>query len=187
MQGHFALATIVLLIILVLSRIFLLHKKGIKAMKFGEIDKKDFLIPLFALPLFYLIFASVLNLPKLGFELFSYVIISWIGVVFCMLGLILFLISLISFGTSFRVGIDEDHPGALVTTGIYAITRNPIYTAFGTILLGIFLIFSNWILLLYLVAGIWLINRQVLREEDSLKKIYGKEYTEYCREVRRYL
>jgi protein-S-isoprenylcysteine O-methyltransferase Ste14 len=160
---------------------------GIKAMKFGENDKKDFLIPPFALLFFYLIFASALNLPKLGVELFSNEIVRWIGVALCLPGLILFLLSLISFGKSFRVGLDEDHPGPLVTTGTFAISRNPIYVAFGFILLGIFLIFPNWILLLYLVAGIWLFNRQVLREEDSLKNIYGEEYTEYGKKVRRYL
>jgi protein-S-isoprenylcysteine O-methyltransferase Ste14 len=94
---------------------------------------------------------------------------------------------LISFGKSFRVGIDEEQPGALITTGVFAISRNPIYTAFGLVLLGIFLIYANWILLLYLIAGFWLFNRQVLREEDSLKKIYGDEYIEYCKKVRRYL
>ena len=187
MQGYFALATIILLIILVLSRVFLMNKMGIKAMKFGEIDKKDFLIPPFALLLFYLIFANVLNLPKLGTELFSNDAVGWVGVALCMLGLILFLLSLISFGKSFRVGIDEEHPGALVTTGVLAISRNPIYTAFTFILLGIFLIYPNWILLIYLFAGVWLLNRQVLREEESLKKFYGEEYVEYCKKVRRYI
>jgi hypothetical protein len=59
-----------------------MQKMGIKAMKFGEIDKKDFLIPLFALLFFYLIFASALNLPKLGVELFSNEIVRWIGVAY---------------------------------------------------------------------------------------------------------
>jgi len=187
MQGYFAIATVILLVILVLSRVFIMNKMGIKAMKFGEMDKKDFLIPPFALMYFYLIFASALNLPKFGVELFSNEIIGWIGVALCILGLILFLLSLISFGKSFRVGIDEKHPGALVTTGVFAFSRNPIYTAFGVILLGIFLISPNWILLVYLIVGKWLFNRQVLREEDSLTKIYGEEYVEYCNKVRRYL
>lgn len=186
MQGYFAVATVILLVILVLSRVFQMHKMGIKAFKFGEMDKTDFLIPPFALLFFYVVLASALNLPKLGAELFSSEIARWIGVALCMLGLILFLLSLITFGKSFRVGIDEDHPGVL-TTGVFAISRNPIYTAFGFILLGIFLIFPNWIILLYLVVGIWLFNRQVLREEDFLKKIYGEEYREYCKKVRRYL
>ncbi|MFL0195845.1 methyltransferase family protein [Clostridium sp. WILCCON 0269] len=186
MQGYVVIITIVLLVIMILFRVFLLHKMGIKAVKFGEIDKKDFIIIPFVLVFFYLVFSSVLNLPKIGSKLFSNEIVSWIGVVLCIIGLLLFLLSLISFGKSFRVGIDEEKPGTLITTGIFAISRNPIYVAFGSILLGIFLVFSNWILLLYLIAGFWLLNRQVLREEDSLKKIYGKEYLEYCKKVRRY-
>jgi protein-S-isoprenylcysteine O-methyltransferase Ste14 len=187
MQGYFAIATVILLVVLVLSRVFLLKKMGIEAMNFGKMDKTDFLIPPFALFYFYIIFASALNLPKPGVELFSNEIVHWFGVVLCMLGLILFFLSLVSFGKSFRVGIDEDHPGSLVTTGAFAISRNPIYTAFGLILIGIFLIFTNWVLLLYLIAGFWLFNRQVLREETSLKKIYGEEYEKYCKKVRRYL
>lgn len=187
MQGYFTVATIVLLVVMVLFRVFLLRKMGIKAMRFGEMDKKNFIIAPFVLLFFYLIFSSTLNLPKLGAELFSNEIASWIGVVLCMLGLLLFLLSLVYFGKSFRVGIDEEKPGALITTGIFAISRNPIYTAFGFILLGIFLTFPNWILLLYLIAGFWLFNRQVLCEENSLKKIYGEEYVEYCKKVRRYL
>ena len=30
-------------------------------------------------------------------------------------------------------------------TGIFALSRNPIYVAFGFVLLGQFLLFSNWI------------------------------------------
>jgi protein-S-isoprenylcysteine O-methyltransferase Ste14 len=186
MQGYFAFATVILLILLVISRVILLKKLGISAFKFGEMDKNDFLIPVCALPLLYMILSNVFRLPKIGAALFSSDIVSWIGVALCMIGLGLFLSALISFGKSFRVGIDEEHPGKLVTSGAFAFSRNPIYTAFGLILLGIFLVYPNWILLLYVVAGFWLFNRQVSREEASLKKIYGGEYKEYCKKVRRY-
>jgi protein-S-isoprenylcysteine O-methyltransferase Ste14 len=95
--------------------------------------------------------------------------------------------SLVSFGQSFRVGIDTEHPDKLITSGIFALSRNPIYVAFASILLGQFLIFSNWILLVYIGATIWLFHRQVLREEDYLKQHYGEEYLEYCDRVSRYL
>jgi len=74
-----------------------------------------------------------------------------------------------------------------VTTGVFAITRNPIYVALLLILLGQFLIFPNPILLAYLLAAMWLIHRQVLREEAYLRNHYGQEYSEYCSRVRRYL
>jgi protein-S-isoprenylcysteine O-methyltransferase Ste14 len=86
-------------------------------------------------------------------------------VLLCLAGLLLLLLSLVSFGKSFRVGIDAEHPDNLVTTGLFALSRNPIYVAFGFVLLGEFLLFSNWILLVYMAAATWLFHRQVSREE----------------------
>src|SRR5205085_3148236 len=108
-------------------------------------------------------------------------------VLLCLAGLSLLLLSLISFGRSFRVGIDTERPDKLVTGGVFAFSRNPIYVAFALVLLGQFLVFPNWVFLAYLVAGVWLFHRQVLREEDYLKRHYGKEYEDYCKRVRRYL
>ena len=85
MQGYFAIATLLLLMVLVLSRVFLLRRMGIEAMHFGKLDKTDFLIPPFALFYFYIIFASALDWPKPGDELFGNEIIHWFGVVLCML------------------------------------------------------------------------------------------------------
>ena len=150
-------------------------------------DRKDFLIPPFALFFLYVALAGSFGLPQLGSKLFVSGAAAWAGVGLCMLGLALFLWALISFGRSFRVGIDEEHPGTLVTSGAFSVSRNPIYTAFALILLGVFLIDPNWIILLYLIAGFLLFNRQVLLEEKSLKRIYGEAYLEYCAKVRRYL
>lgn len=187
MQRYLAVATLLLLIILVLSRTFQMKRLGIKAMKFGETDKKDFLIPPFALLFYYLVIASAFDLPKLGVELFNNEITGWIGITFCGIGILLFVYALISFGNSFRVGIDEEHPGELITAGVFSISRNPIYTAFGLILMGVFLIIPNWIFLIYMVVGIWLVNRQIRLEEESLKRIYGEKYQEYCKKVQRFL
>ena len=157
-------------------------------MHFGKIDKTDFLIPPFALFYFYTVFAAAFNLPLVSTqEFFHSEVISWVGVILCLAGLILLLLSLISFGKSFRVGIDVDHSDRLVTTGVFAFSRNPIYVAFAFVLLGQFLVFPNWILLVYLAAGFWLFHRQVLREEEFLRQHYGQEYAEYCNRVRRYL
>jgi protein-S-isoprenylcysteine O-methyltransferase Ste14 len=134
------------------------------------------------------VFAHAFNLPTVSRpEFFHSEVIAWAGVFFCLAGLGLLLWSLVSFGQSFRVGIDTEHPDKLITSGVFVFTRNPIYVAMILILLGQFLIFSNWILLIYLAAGIWLIHRQILREEAYLKPHYGKEYLEYSNRVRRYL
>jgi protein-S-isoprenylcysteine O-methyltransferase Ste14 len=188
MQKYFGPLTIVLLLGLVGTRVLLMRSKGIEAMNFGKIDKTDFLIPPFAFFYFYLVFAAAFHLPTVSRqELFDSRIASWIGVLLCLAGLFLLLLTLISFGKSFRIGIDQTHPDKLVTTGIFAFSRNPIYVAFGSVLLGQFLLFSNWIFLVYLRAAIWLFHRQVLREEQYLRSHYGQQYSEYSHRVRRYL
>jgi protein-S-isoprenylcysteine O-methyltransferase Ste14 len=187
-QRYCAALALVLLVGMVLIRAFLMRRKGIKAFHFGRIDKKDFLIPPFALFYFYLVFAAAFNLPSVSKQVFfDSEIVSWVGVLCCLTGLSVFLWSLISFGKSFRVGIDTERPDKLITTGVFAFSRNPIYVAFSLVLLGQFLVFPNWILLVYLGAGVWLLHRQVLREEQFLKTHYGKEYEDYCKRVRRYL
>lgn len=157
-------------------------------MHFARIDKTDYLIPPFALFYFYTVFAAAFNLPIVSSQrFFRSEIFSWVGVFLCFVGLVFLLLTLVSFGKSFRVGIDIERPDRLVTTGVFAFSRNPIYVAFGFVLAGQFLVFPNWILLVYLAAGIWLFHRQVLREEEFLRKRYGQEYAEYCNRVRRYL
>jgi protein-S-isoprenylcysteine O-methyltransferase Ste14 len=188
MQGYLAALMIMLLLGMVLTRVLLMRRTGTRAVHFGRIDKTDFLIPPFALFYFYTVFAAVFDLPIISAQrFFQSEVISWVGVFLCFAGLTLLLLSLVSFGKSFRVGIDVDRPDKLVTTGVFALSRNPIYVAFGFVLLGQFLVFPNWVLLVYLAAGIWLFHRQVLREEEFLRKQYGQEYAEYCNRVRRYL
>jgi protein-S-isoprenylcysteine O-methyltransferase Ste14 len=188
MQGYFAVLAVVLLLGMVLVRAWLMRRQGINAFHFGSTDKTDFLIPPFALFYFYTVFAAAFHLPTVSRqEFFQSGIVSWVGVVLCLAGLFLLFLSLVSFGKSFRVGIDRDHPDELVTTGIFGVSRNPIYVAFWIFLLGQFLVFPNWILLVYLIAAAWLFNRQVSREEQYMRNHYGQQYLDYCDRVRRYL
>ena len=188
MARYLGALTIIVLLGLVWTRIYLLRRQGVKAMRFGEIDKSDFLIPPFALFYFYGIFAGAFDWPNVsGREFFHSEALAWIGVLLCLLGLLLMVWSLLSFGRSFRVGIDADRPDSLVTDGIFAFSRNPIYVAFATILVGEFLIFPNWLTLIYLAAASWLFHRQILREEAFLRQHYGQAYSVYCRCVRRYM
>lgn len=188
MPNYFGALTLVLMIGTVLTRVFLLRQRGVEAMKFGQIDKTDFFIPPFALFYFYIVFAAAVGWPTVGGpEFFHSEPVAWVGVLLCLAGLLLLLWSLVSFGRSFRVGIDTDRPDRLITNGIFSFSRNPIYVAFAIILIGQFLILPNWITLIYIVAATWLFHRQVLREEDYLRGFYGQIYVDYCSRVRRYV
>lgn len=188
MTRYIAALTLVLMLGMAAIRLVSMKAAGIEAFKFGKTDKTDFLIPPFVLAYFYLVFALAFQWPAVNLPtLLPFKAVPWFGVVFCLAGLLVFLWSLVSFGRSFRVGIDTDRPDRLIATGAFGWSRNPIYVAFTCILLGQFLIASNWIFLGYLVAGIWLLHRQILREEAFLKSHYGHEYSVYCQRVRRYL
>jgi protein-S-isoprenylcysteine O-methyltransferase Ste14 len=188
MPHYLGALTLVLVVGIVVTRVVLLRRRGIRAMKFGHIDKTDFFIPPFALLYFYVVFAAAFGWPNVGGrQLFHSGVVAWIGVLLCLSGVLLHLWSIVSFRQSFRVGIDADHPDRLITEGAFALSRNPIYVAFVTVLIGEFLILPNWITLAYVVAAAWLINRQTLREEEFLRRHYGQAYADYADRVRRYL
>jgi len=188
MQAYFGIIAITLLIGLVFIRTRNLKKQGIEAVEFGKKDKKDFFILPFALFYFYLIIANAFNLPTIkGRELFQSEMLSWVGVLICLIAIVFFLWSMISFRKSFRVGLVDNTAQGLITTGAFAVSRNPIYVSFAMMLIGEFLIYPVWILLLYIFIGVSAFHRQVLKEERFLTEQYGEEFKAYCKKVRRYL
>ena len=84
-------------------------------------------------------------------------------------------------------GIDIEQPSTLISSGPYAISRNPMYVGWTLLYLGAALVTRNaWMVaLLPIVAGI--IHRDVLREEPTLEQAFGEEYLRYRKLVRRYL
>jgi protein-S-isoprenylcysteine O-methyltransferase Ste14 len=188
MPQYLAALTVVLLLGTVVSRVLLLRRTGTRAMHFGEIDKTDFLIPPVALFYLYTVFAAAFGWPLASSKrFFQSTTAAWVGVGLCLVGVLIVVLSLVSFGQSFRIGIDVDQPGRLVTTGIFAVSRNPIYVGFFVFLVGQLLVFPNWVPLIYLVAATGLFHRQVLREEEFMRQRYGHEYAEYRSHVRRYV
>jgi protein-S-isoprenylcysteine O-methyltransferase Ste14 len=77
---------------------------------------------------------------------------------------------------------------ALVMTGVYRWTRNPIYLAFFLVYGGIGMaIRSPWILILALPLAILIRYGVVAREEVYLERRFGDAYLDYKRRVRRWL
>ncbi len=188
MQGYFAIAAFLLLVGLVLCRVVMLKSRGMQAFVFGKTHRTDFILPPIVLFFVYHLFANAFGWPVLsGPLLFDCAWLRWLGVCLCLAGLLLFCWGLVSFGASFRVGIDQEKPNQLITRGAFAISRNPLYVAFALHLAGFFLVFPRPLFLIFLLAGLWLLHRQTRREEVFLKSCYGREYTAYCQKVRRYL
>jgi protein-S-isoprenylcysteine O-methyltransferase Ste14 len=87
--------------------------------------------------------------------------------------------------------IDPVHPeraSALVVTGIYRFTRNPMYVGFALLLGAWALVLgSAWTLLGVLVFVAWIDRLQIPPEEHALRAKFGAEFEHYAQRVRRWL
>lgn len=90
-------------------------------------------------------------------------------------------------GVSWRVGIDAETQPPLVTSGIFALSRNPIFLGMRASLLGLFLVLPNAFTLAILLVGEVLIQMQVRLEEAHLLATHGAQYEAYRQLVRRWV
>src|SRR5207249_9375380 len=94
----------------------------------------------------------------------------------------------LDMGASWRVGLEHERAGALVTRGLYRYSRNPIYLFMFVAFAGFAFLLPTWPLLVMLAAGvvgwrIWVIHV----EEPHLLAIYGDAYRAYAARVGRFL
>jgi len=103
-------------------------------------------------------------------------------------GMLLFVWAQVVF---WRHGATPDHwrpTTALVTSGPFRFSRNPIYVAFILLFSGIALNYGNgWGLLLVPPFALALHFRTILREEVYLEREFGTAYVAYREAVRRWL
>ena len=94
--------------------------------------------------------------------------------------------ALISFGNSWRIGIDEKRAGSLVTNGIFIFSWNPIFAFIDLYFLGTFLLNGGPVFLVFVIVTMLALHYQISQEEKFLLKKYGQAYERYCRRVGRY-
>jgi len=77
---------------------------------------------------------------------------------------------------------------ALVSGGVYRLTRNPMYLGLFLLLLALAVLPSNPVALLLVPVFVLYINRfQITPEECALSSLFGGEYAAYKERVRRWL
>ncbi len=86
---------------------------------------------------------------------------------------------------SWRIGIDTETKTELVSTGLFGLSRNPIFFGMILSLLGLFLSTPNAFTALFLILGYVLIQIQIRLEEEFLLKEHGQKYLAYQQKVRR--
>ena len=77
---------------------------------------------------------------------------------------------------------------ALVVTGIYARTRNPMYLGFAVMLFAWCAWLAHPVTLLGIAGFVaWMNRLQILAEERAIGALFGEEFERYCARVRRWI
>ncbi|SDG07255.1 Protein-S-isoprenylcysteine O-methyltransferase Ste14 [Blastococcus aurantiacus] len=106
------------------------------------------------------------------------VIAGFIGVVLAQSGM----------GTSWRIGVDESERTDLVTGGLFALVRNPIFTAMVATQAGLTLMVPTWLSVVALVCLTVAVELQVrLIEEPYLLAAHPRRYRTYASTTGRFV
>jgi protein-S-isoprenylcysteine O-methyltransferase Ste14 len=109
------------------------------------------------------------------------------GVFLLLISLAWIIFAQAQMGASWRIGVDESKKTDLVTTGVFRLSRNPIYLGMAVTLIGLFLVLPTSTTLGLLIGGIAIIHLQILLEEQDLRKKHGQAFTDYTKKVRRWI
>ena len=76
----------------------------------------------------------------------------------------------------------------LLTEGMYRYSRNPMYLGLLLLIIAATIWFGTWFGIIISLFFILLINiLQIIPEEEALLQIFGEEYLEYKKKVRRWI
>ena len=110
------------------------------------------------------------------------------GIALFALGLAATLAAQFAMGDAWRIGVDPGERTELVTSGPFALVRNPIFSGMLPASLGLALMVPNAVALLSLIALLTALEIQVrLVEEPYLLGVHGERYTGYAARVGRFV
>ncbi|WP_233243089.1 methyltransferase family protein [Thioclava sp. NG1] len=111
-----------------------------------------------------------------------------LGLIAIALGLALMLVAVGQMLLRRTTFIPRRDPSDLVTSGVFALSRNPIYLGDALVLAGLALIWHAPLGLLLVPVFMWFITRRyILGEEARIAAHFGETYTAYRARTRRWL
>ena len=114
---------------------------------------------------------------------------NWFAIILVSVGFLTGISGVVTFRIA-KTTVDPTKPRAssLVTWGVYAISRNPMYLGGLIMLLGWAVFLSNALAFLFLPVYFLYINRfQIAPEERALTSLFGETYVAYQVRARRWL
>lgn len=103
-------------------------------------------------------------------------------------GLAVLALAVVEFARARTTIIPRQEPSGLITTGIYRLTRNPIYLADALILAGLALRWDAGLALPLVPLFVWFITRRfIAQEERTLRAAFPDTFPAYLSRTRRWL
>lgn len=88
-------------------------------------------------------------------------------------------IGVVVWAVSSSARTEIDRPSELITTGAYAISRNPMYLGWSMAVAGIGAVTRSGWVLVGLLAGAAALHRHIVDEEAGLARAFGETYIAY--------
>ena len=111
-----------------------------------------------------------------------------VGTVLAVAGIAGTLFAQMAMGESWRIGVDPEERTELVTSGPFALVRNPIFSAMLPTALGLVLVVPSWVAIAGLVGLLVALEVQVrVVEEPYLRRTHGDRYADYARRTGRFV
>ena len=105
-----------------------------------------------------------------------------LGIILLIFGIIMNYIAIMNLGYK-NSDNNNGNIHKLVTTGIYAYTRNPMYLGQGIIVFGLFIIFPLTIFIIPVFLFVFALYSRAKTEENELYNKFGRDFIKYKAEV----
>lgn len=132
----------------------------------------------------YLFYPQIVDI-MLRISFLSFIPVEIAGAVLMVAGSAFITLGMLQLGPSARFLFPKQKT-KLVTTGIFAIARNPVYLGLNSSLIGVFLLLPCVVFFVALIFFLITNHYRVIEEEHYLLKTFGNKYEEYSRRVGRY-
>lgn len=172
-------------------KMFVQSRHGIKTIQIGRGDKSKKTVVIEVSLVIVLVIAALTQFLTILFvEKFPLILqpdfFRYFGAVLSVAGIITLIVAMATLGDSWRGGIDYNQKTGLITTGVYKYSRNPGFVGFDLFFVGMALLFSNVVNVIFSCILLFLLHLQILEEEKFLSSAFGKEYSDYQKQTRRY-
>lgn len=168
------------------AKMYVQKRQGIQTRQIGKCKDKDVRTVEMLMSVATLAIVPI-QLISIIFDLTMFVGgIRVVGVLVGFIGDILFLIAVVTMKDSWRAGIPSEEKTAIITGGIYKISRNPAFLGFDLMYIGICLVYCNILTIVFSLFAVIMLHFQILSEEKYMEKSFGDEYIDYKNKVFRY-